>query len=71
MDQDKSQYVSRTKKRKASLQQLVTDAKKNPCTDCGVKYHPWQMDLDHVRDKKLFDLGEASKYGSSREVVLR
>lgn len=40
----------------ASKRKLVTDAKRTPCSDCGVKYPPYVMDFDHARGEKVFEL---------------
>ena len=42
---------------------LVRAAKNVPCTDCGVSYPYWVMDLDHCRGTKDFNLGNYAKYG--------
>jgi hypothetical protein len=36
---------------------LIQGAKSVPCMDCGASYPPYVMDFDHVRGKKLFDIG--------------
>lgn len=32
---------------------LVNSFKDRPCTDCKIKFKPWQMDLDHIRGEKI------------------
>ena len=32
---------------------LLDKAKDKPCIDCGIKYDPWVMDFDHLRDKEF------------------
>lgn len=39
-------------------QQLVRAAKDQPCSDCGVRYPPYVMDLDHVRGEKVGAIAE-------------
>ena len=36
-----------------NAQAIVNAAKDKPCADCGVKYPPYVMDLDHVRGEKF------------------
>lgn len=36
---------------------LIVQAKSRPCKDCGGLFPPCVMDFDHVRGKKLFDVG--------------
>jgi hypothetical protein len=44
---------------RADHQRIVAAAKSRPCTDCGVQYPPYVMDFDHVRGKKLWEIGTA------------
>src|SRR5258707_13618303 len=37
--------------------QIVLAKKNKPCIDCGQSFHFAAMDFDHVRGKKLFNLG--------------
>lgn len=39
---------------------LVTAAKERPCTDCYGVFHPFVMDLDHVRGSKSFNCSKVS-----------
>lgn len=41
--------MARTRKKLAAL-------KSNPCSDCGVSYHPYAMDFDHARGEKVADI---------------
>lgn len=34
--------------------EFLRSIKKRPCTDCGFRFNPWQMQFDHVRGRKLF-----------------
>lgn len=36
---------------------IVNQAKATPCTDCGLTYPPYVMDFDHVRGRKLGEIG--------------
>ena len=35
----------------------LANLKREPCTDCGVRYNPWQMQWDHVGTDKEFTIG--------------
>ncbi len=35
---------------------LLDSLKSKPCTDCGGTFKPWQMDFDHVRGKKRWNV---------------
>lgn len=39
------------------LQMIVNSAKSRPCTDCGVQYPSYVMDLDHIRGEKVMAVG--------------
>ncbi len=45
-------------KRQKVLRQRLHEVKSAPCTDCGVRYPPYVMDMDHVGEK-LFTIGKA------------
>ena len=42
---------------KARARHLVTQAKSVPCADCGNSYPPHVMDFDHVRGRKVLNVG--------------
>lgn len=48
---------------------LVAQAKTKPCVDCRKTYPVYVMDLDHVRGKKRFALGQCGGY--SVAVILK
>lgn len=45
--------------------QIVNLAKATPCLDCGIQYPPYIMDFDHVRGKKLMNVGEMKNRSES------
>lgn len=51
--------VRKFKNRQAAIARAtrIQDLKRVPCKDCGLNFHPWQMDFDHLRDKK-FNISE-------------
>lgn len=44
--------------RYALARQTIDNLKDVPCADCGVRYPPWVMDFDHVRDEKEFNIAK-------------
>lgn len=67
-------YRQRARDRYAELRDLIHAARAHPCVDCGVTLPPGCMDLDHVRDTKLFNLGQFHKArlipGLTREAMI-
>lgn len=48
-------------------ERIIRRAKDIPCADCGQRFAPSQMDFDHVRGIKEFNIGDAKrKVGSER-----
>lgn len=45
-----------THRARARKRALITTAKSKPCIDCKVQYHPYIMDLDHVRGVKIINV---------------
>jgi hypothetical protein len=43
----------------AKVANYINEKKDNPCTDCGIKYHRWAMEFDHVRGAKEFAISQA------------
>lgn len=39
--------------RRNIIDDFLDEAKNNPCTDCGIKYHPWVMEFDHIKYDKI------------------
>lgn len=56
------------------MRDLINEAKDLPCVDCGVELPASVMDLDHVRGKKLFNVGSWESVrlsdGKSREEMV-
>lgn len=44
---NKADWVNRKAINKAAVRDLIIQAKAIPCMDCGVRYPPYVMDLDH------------------------
>ena len=52
------QQAARNKAAYLRRVEYVNNVKDVPCADCGVKYMPFAMDLDHVRGKKVANLSD-------------
>lgn len=62
----RNSHISR--KRNAAL---VEEYKNRPCTDCGVKYPPYVMDLDHLPGfEKKDNVAKLVSTGASKQRVL-
>lgn len=60
----------RTKAAKKEALGLVASIKaSNPCLDCGLIHHFFQMDFDHVRGKKRLSLGAAVQKGWAEDTL--
>ena len=50
--------VKQSQKRISDVRkQIIWDAKNKPCADCQGWFNRWQMQFDHVKGKKLFNIG--------------
>lgn len=63
------------KNQKKRLKKLATETvnkiKNQPCVDCKQTFNPWQMDFDHIKGKKLFNISEAAGNGTIKiETIL-
>ena len=72
-NKDKKPYLTRSHNRRVAYRIEVRgwlwELKSQPCTDCGRKHHPCQVDFDHVRGKKEFDISRAASAQYSRESI--
>ncbi|MEX1178578.1 MAG: hypothetical protein WEB09_08960 [Nitriliruptor sp.] len=64
-----AQLRERRARRRAELVAMVREFKARPCADCGRRYPPEVMDLDHVRGDKLGDLSRLVHTAGRRTVV--
>jgi hypothetical protein len=55
-ENNKGQYLERNKKRKAEMRDDLNKVIDVPCMDCGVKYPPYVMDLDHRNPQDKVDV---------------
>ncbi len=37
--------------------QIIWEAKNRPCADCGGWFNRWQMQFDHIKGNKRFNIG--------------
>ena len=49
---NKAKYIANAMVAKERLRNHVGNYKSKPCTDCGIKYPYYVMQLDHLRDKE-------------------
>lgn len=61
---------TRTENHRGKLKAAVAAAKEGPCVDCGRRFHPFAMDLDHARGEKRFNLSNAASKGRALATVL-
>ena len=60
-----------SQKRHQAARDAVWELKRAPCTDCGKTYNPWQMQFDHVKGKKEFEIqkGIRNRYKLEKMLV--
>lgn len=55
---NKAEYLAKNERRRKRIYEtVIVVVKSEPCADCGNHYPPECMDFDHVRGKKLFNIG--------------
>lgn len=50
---NKERYFANAKRRDDQIDELINSYKDRPCEDCGIKYPPYVMDLDHMAFNKI------------------
>lgn len=60
---NEARYARRQAERK-KIRALLIELKSVPCADCHKTYKPWQMQFDHVRGKKKFNISESIRIAS-------
>jgi hypothetical protein len=48
------------------MRDLIIEAKRKPCAQCGIQYDWWIMQFDHVRGEKLFNISSYPGQSLSR-----
>lgn len=63
--QNKAERTSRQRNRRREYAEYLNKIKNVPCADCGVRYPPHVMDLDHLPQfRKLFNISKLSNIPS-------
>lgn len=72
--ENKRYYVDKAKRITAAqrerMRKIVNEVKSAPCVDCGRRYHPVAMDLDHVRGRKVTELSRMCGGGWSERRIM-
>jgi hypothetical protein len=63
---DRKQVTKKVRKKRIDI---IFKLKSVPCKDCNIQYKPWQMQFDHLRDKK-FNIGDANSVGMKLNLIL-
>jgi len=64
-----NKYYLKNKERKNITRQFILDyASNHPCVDCG-ENDPIVLEFDHVRGKKLFNVGSSAKKSCSLALI--
>ncbi len=58
------------RKRRQLARELIYMVKSVPCTDCGIEYPPFVMDLDHVRGLKFKDVSSMVDNTMSQKSIM-
>lgn len=65
---NKDQYQSNRQAKKELLQGLLREVKATPCTDCGVQYPYYVMQLDHLPSfEKIYEPAQLVNCGSVKK----
>ncbi len=54
--------IARMARYRGRYREITRETKDVPCSDCGIRYPYYVMDLDHVRGKKLLGLSQMKNY---------
>jgi len=49
---------------------IIDEARNKPCIDCGIQLPKECMEFDHIKGKKLFDVGSAYCAGVGKKKIL-
>ena len=67
--ENKAKVAAKKDRKRERLRQLVRDAKSVPCTDCGVTYPYYVMDLDHVTDDKAMIVSKLVNFCATQRLL--
>ena len=60
-------YCAKAKRASEELKAFVDSLKRGPCSDCGKRFNPWQMDFDHRdRETKVSHISRLWRFGRSK-----
>ena len=68
-ERNRSAHIARAERTRKAKHELVRQAKDKPCSDCGVRYPYYVMDLDHARGEKRFGLGTRNALNRSVQAI--
>jgi hypothetical protein len=66
---NKAKVAAKKDRKRERLRALVRQAKDQPCTDCGLRYPYYVMDLDHVTDDKAMIVSKLVNFGATQRVL--
>ena len=66
---NRAKVAAKKDRKRERLRELVRAAKDHPCTDCGVRYPYYVMDLDHVSGEKAMIVSKLVNFGATQRVV--
>ena len=60
-DRNKKYYLDKARRNEKYRVEYIRKLKDSPCADCGKKYHYCQMDFDHIKGTKEFNIATEYK----------
>jgi len=69
-DYYRRKQAEQRKATKQRFSQIIREGKQKPCTDCDRQFDSCAMDYDHVRGRKLFNVGCGVTSGGSEARLL-
>lgn len=67
---NREKYLDANKKHHRAAIQLLKEQKSGPCMDCGGQFHYSQMDFDHIRGIKKFEINRAMVVSKAKQAVI-
>ena len=68
-EDNKESYVKRSKVCFIRYKEWFADLKRGPCADCKERFHPCQMDFDHLQDKTM-NVSDMRRRGFAKQTIL-
>ena len=66
---NKEAYFERNKKRAAEFRTIIAQMKGTTCLDCKREYHQCQLDFDHVKGEKKFNISKIPDIHSKKALL--